>query len=127
MTKPNMRTVQAAPVTPVEFYILLALAGEDRHGWAVIKQVEADSEGAVRLGPGTLYGAIKRLLEYGFIREVESRIDPELDDARRKYYRLTASGRSAVTSEADRLARLVKLARAKQLFRNTPKPRWSQS
>ena len=127
MTRPGMRSVQAASVTPAEFYILLALAGEDRHGWGIIKQVETESEGSVRLGPGTLYGAIKRLLEYGFIREVESRVDPELDDARRKYYRLTASGRSAVTAEADRLARLVKLARAKQLFSAAPRPRGSSS
>jgi DNA-binding PadR family transcriptional regulator len=113
MSKPSMRTVQAAQVTPVEFYILLALVGDDRHGYAIMQQVEAESHGTVQIGPGTLYTAIKRLLGYGHIREVESRIDPELDDARRKYYRLTAAGRAAATAEAERLADLVRLARLK--------------
>jgi DNA-binding PadR family transcriptional regulator len=116
MATRNMRTVHAAAVTPAEFHILLALVDEDRHGYAVMQQVAADSAGAVRLGPGTLYGAIKRLLDYGYIREVESRIDPDLDDARRKYYRLTMSGRAAAMAEAERLASLVRLARAKQLI-----------
>ena len=81
-----------------------------------MQQVEIDSEGAVQLGPGTLYTAIRRLLAYGYIREVESRIDPDLDDARRKYYRLTAAGRAAAAAEAERLAGLVRLARAKQII-----------
>jgi DNA-binding PadR family transcriptional regulator len=115
MAKPSMRTVRVATVTPVEFYILLAVTDEDRHGYAIMRQVEADSEGAVRLGPGTLYTAIQRLLEYGFIREVESRVDPDLDDARRRYYRLTARGRLAAVTEAGRLAGLVRLARARRL------------
>lgn len=111
-----MRSVRAAAVTPVEFFILLALADQDRHGYAIMRQVEDDSQGAVRLGPGTLYTAIQRLLEYGFIREVESRVDPDLDDSRRKYYRLTARGRAAAAAEAERLASLVKLARTKRLI-----------
>jgi len=111
-----MRTVHAAPVTPAEFHILLALVDCDRHGYGVMQQVSADSGGGVQLGPGTLYGAIKRLLDYGFVREVESRVDPDLDDARRKYYRLTPSGRAAAMAEAGRLADLVKLARARQLI-----------
>lgn len=110
-----MRTVQAASVTPVEFYILLALVEGDRHGYAIMQQVDADSRG-VQIGPGTLYTAIRRLLEYKYIREVESRIDPRLDDARRKYYRLTAAGRAAAAAEAERLADLVSLARTKQLI-----------
>ncbi len=81
-----------------------------------MQQDDVDSQGTVQLGPGTLYTAIKRLLEYAYIREVESRIDPQLDDARRKYYRLTASGRAAATAEAERLADLVSLARAKQII-----------
>lgn len=116
MAKPHMRTVQGALVTPVEFYILLALADGDRHGYAIMQQVDADSRGTVQIGPGTLYTAIKRLLEYGYIREVDSRIDPELDDARRKYYQLTASGRASATAEAERLADLVRLARTKQII-----------
>jgi DNA-binding PadR family transcriptional regulator len=110
-----MRTVGAAPVTPVEFHILLALADADRHGYAIMQQVAAESSGAVQLGPGTLYGAIKRLLEYGYIREVESRVDPALDDARRRYYRVAAAGRTALVTEIDRLGDLLKLARGKRL------------
>jgi DNA-binding PadR family transcriptional regulator len=103
-------------VTPAEFHILLTLAEVDRHGYGLMQQVAADSGGAVQLGPGTLYGAIKRLLEYDYIREVESRRDPALDDARRKYYRLTSAGRAAVVAEAERLAQLVRLARARQVL-----------
>lgn len=95
MSQPNMRTIGAASVTPAEFHILLALAEVDRHGYAIMQEVASDSHGTVQLGPGTLYGAIKRLLDYGYIREVESRVEPDLDDARRKYYRLTTSGRTA--------------------------------
>ena len=123
MTKPAMRTVRAAQVTPAEFHILLALVDADRHGYAVMQQVSAESNGTVQLGPGTLYGAIKRLLEYGYIREVESRVDPALDDSRRKYYRLTTTGRAAVSAEAGRLASVVKLARAKQILTTPAKAR----
>jgi DNA-binding PadR family transcriptional regulator len=115
MGRPHMRTLQAASVTPVEFYILLALADEDRHGYGIMRQVEIESEGTVRIGPGTLYTAIKRLLDLQYIREVESRLDPELDDARRKYYRLSASGRAAAAAEVERLGNLLKLARAKRV------------
>jgi len=116
MGKPLMRTLQAASVTPAEFHIVLALAADDRHGYALMRQVAADSAGAVRLGPGTLYGAIKRLLDYGFIREVASRVDPELDDSRRKYYRLTPAGRAAAVAEARRLDELVALARTRRIL-----------
>lgn len=116
MAKPHMRPVHAASVTPSEFYILLALTEGDRHGYAIMQQVDADSQGTVRLGPGTLYAAIRRLLESGYIREVESRIDPQLDDARRKYYRLTSAGRVAATAEAERLADLVRLAHTKHII-----------
>ena len=116
MGRPTLRSVQSNSVTPAEFHILLALSDADRHGYAVMQQVAADSDGAVQLGPGTLYTAIKRLLDYGFIREVESRIDPAEDDARRRYYRMTATGRAAAASEAERLAALVKLARGRQLL-----------
>lgn len=116
MTKRAMRTIKAADVTPAEFHILLALVDRDRHGYAIMQEVAANSDGTVQLGPGTLYAAVKRLLDYGYIREVESRIDPNLDDARRKYYRLTPSGRAAATAESERLADLVQLARAKQLI-----------
>jgi DNA-binding PadR family transcriptional regulator len=103
-------------VTPVEFYILLAVADDDRHGYAIMQRVAEESGGSVQIGPGTLYTAIKRLLEYGYVREVESRVDPQLDDARRRYYRLTGAGRTAAAAEAERLENLVKLARTKQVL-----------
>jgi DNA-binding PadR family transcriptional regulator len=115
MAKRAMKAHQAAGITPVEFHILLALVESDRHGYAIMQQVALDSGGAIALGPGTLYGALARLLDYGFIREVESGVDPALDDSRRRYYRLTAAGRTAASSEAERLAAVVKVARARQL------------
>jgi DNA-binding PadR family transcriptional regulator len=115
MVKRATKTHQGAGVTPVEFHILLALVDVDRHGYAIMQQVAVDSGGAIELGPGTLYGALARLVEYGFIREVESGVDPALDDSRRRYYRLTPAGRAAASTEADRLAAVVKVARARQL------------
>jgi DNA-binding PadR family transcriptional regulator len=116
MGKPSLRGIHTSQVTPAEFHILLALVDRDMHGYAVMQQVSADSGGTIRLGPGTLYTAIKRLLEYGYLREVESRVDPALDDSRRKYYRVTTSGRAAARAEAGRLEALVKLARARQMM-----------
>lgn len=115
MAKRAMKAHQGAGITPVEFHILLALVGSDRHGYGIMQQVAGDSGDAIQLGPGTLYGALARLLEYGFIREVESGVDPALDDSRRRYYRLTAAGRTAASAEARRLADVVKLARSRQL------------
>jgi DNA-binding PadR family transcriptional regulator len=121
MATPHLRRVQSLSVTPAEFHILLALSDLDRHGYAIMQQVADDSGGAVRLGPGTLYTAIKRLLDYGFIREVDTRVDPELDDARRRYYRITAAGRTTAGAEAERMAALVRLARGRQLMSSAAK------
>jgi DNA-binding PadR family transcriptional regulator len=115
MAKRTMKSHQGAGITPVEFHILLALVGADRHGYAIMQQVAVDSSDAIQLGPGTLYGALARLLQYGFIREVESGVDPALDDSRRRYYRLTAAGRTAAATEAGRLAGVLKVARERQL------------
>jgi DNA-binding PadR family transcriptional regulator len=115
MAKRAQKANQKAGVTPVEFHILLALVDADRHGYAIMQQVAVDSAEAIQLGPGTLYAALARLLEYGFIREVESRVDPALDDSRRRYYRLTPMGRAAASTEAARLAAVVKVARSRQL------------
>lgn len=104
------------PLTPAVFHILLALADGERHGYGVIKEVDARTEGRVRLGPGTLYGSIKRMLEEGMIEESGERPDPELDDERRRYYRLTKFGRRVAVAEAERLSRLVASARAKRLL-----------
>lgn len=92
------------------YHILLALADGDRHGYGLIGDVERLSGGALRLGPGTLYGSIKRLLEAGLIAESDARPDPRLDDTRRRYYRLTGAGREAAAEESARLARLVAVA-----------------
>jgi DNA-binding PadR family transcriptional regulator len=98
------------PLQPAAFHILLALAGGERHGYALMRDVEELSDGALRIGPGTLYGSIKRLLAAGLIAEADERPDPQLDDQRRRYYRLTADGQEVLTAEAQRLARLVAAA-----------------
>ena len=104
------------PLTPAMFHILLALADRERHGYHIMQEVEERTEGNVRLGPGTLYGSIKRMLADGWIEETEERPDPEMDDERRRYYRLTDFGYRVATAEAERLARLVKSAPVKKLL-----------
>ena len=104
------------PLTPAMFHILLALADRERHGYHIMQEVEERTEGNVRLGPGTLYGSIKRMLADGWIEETEERPDPEMDDERRRYYRLTDFGYRVATAEAERLATLVKSAPVKKLL-----------
>lgn len=108
----------AAPIslTPAMFHILLALADAERHGYGILREVERASDGAFQLGPGTLYRSIKQMLTLGLIEESEERPDPELDDERRRYYRITGVGRRAATAEALRLARLVSQAQARRLI-----------
>lgn len=113
------REVQEMPapaLTPAAFHILLALADGERHGYAVMREVEALTEGALRLGPETLYGTIKRLLAGGLIAESDERPDPALDDERRRYYWLTPLGERVAADEARRLARIVDAARARRLL-----------
>jgi DNA-binding PadR family transcriptional regulator len=112
----RMKFDMHVPLTPVAFHILLALADEDRHGYAIMKEVASETDGQIRLGPGTLYGAIKKLLADGLIEEADERPDPSLDDARRRYYRLTKHGARVASAEAGRLAALVKVARRKKLL-----------
>ena len=109
------------PLTPAGFHILLALADGEKHGYAIMQEVAKRSQGKVRLGPGTLYGSIKRMLSEGLIVESDERPDPEMDDERRRYYRLTEFGQRVAEAEAERLAGLVDAARAKMLLRH-PKP-----
>lgn len=104
------------PLSPAVFHVLLALADAERHGYGIIKEVEARTDGRVRLGPGTLYGSIKRMLEEGLIEESDERPDSELDDERRRYYRLTNFGRRVASAEAERLEGLVASARDKRLL-----------
>ena len=105
-------------LTPAAFHILLVLAGGENHGYAIMREVAEHTQGKMRLGPGTLYGTIKRMLADGWIEELDERPDPQLDDERRRYYRLTAVGQKLVRAEAERLEQLVKIARGKKLLRN---------
>lgn len=104
------------PLTPAMFHILLALADKERHGYEIMREVDERSEGEVRIGPGTLYGSIKRMLNDALIEELDERPDPEFDDERRRYYRLTDFGRRLAVAEARRLEKLVKSARSKKLL-----------
>lgn len=97
---------------PATFHILLALADEDRHGYAIIQDIAARTGGELRLSAGTLYRSIQRMLEQGFIVETRERPAPEDDDERRRYYRITADGTTAAKAEARRLGQLVRMARA---------------
>ena len=110
------------PLTPAMFHLLLALADGDRHGYAIGVEVARQTEGRLTIGPGTLYGLIKRLLADGLILETAERPDPEFDDVRRRYYRLTDFGRRVASAEAARLEALVSAARARKLL-----PRGSES
>ena len=108
------------PLPPATFHILLALVDGELHGYAIMKGVAARSEGSVRLGPGTLYGALKRLLEAGLVEESGERSDPERGDERRRYYRLTQLGLSVARAEARRLDAMVRAARRKKLIGARP-------
>jgi DNA-binding PadR family transcriptional regulator len=105
------------PLTPRVFHILLALVDEEQHGYRIMKEVEVRSEGKVRIGPGTLYEAIHRLVKNGLIEESSERPDAKLDDQRRRYYRLTQLGRGVLAAESERLAALVGFARTKDLVK----------
>ena len=111
------------PLTPVVLNVLLALADGERHGYGIMLEVRERTGGRVRLGPGTLYGAIKRLKEGGVIEESGQRPDPgaEADDQRRRYYRLTGFGGEVLAAEVERLDGLVRAARRKGAF-PAPKP-----
>ncbi len=105
------------PLPSAAFQILLSLAGEDLHGYGIMRQVADQTEGRTRLGPGTLYSSIQSLLEEKFIEEIEPREDARLGQERRRYYRLTSAGRKLARSEAERLAGLLRVARAKKILR----------
>jgi DNA-binding PadR family transcriptional regulator len=109
------------PLPASEFQILLALADGERHGYAIMQEVERRSGGAVRLGPGTLYGSIKRMLAARLIEESDDRPTAKHDDERRRYYRITGLGKRVATAEAQRMERLVTTARAKRLL-GRPEP-----
>src|SRR3954447_5358572 len=103
------------PLPAAAFQILLSLADEDLHGYAIMRQVEQQTNGRMRLGPGTLYSSIQGLLEEGLIEEVDRKTEPDAE--RRRYYRLTTSGRKLARVEAERLAGLLRVARAKKILK----------
>ena len=105
------------PLPSAAFQILLALAGEDLHGYGIMRQVADQTDGRMRLGPGTLYSSIQTLLDAKFIEEVGSREDVKLGHERRRFYRLTSAGRKLARSEAERLADLLRVARSKKILR----------
>ena len=116
MTETLQNPEEFTPLTPAVFNILLSLADGEKHGYGIMLEVEANTNGQVIMGPGTLYGSIKRMLKADLIEESDERADPEMDDQRRKYYRLTNLGRRALRMEAERLASQVMIARAKNIL-----------
>jgi len=104
------------PLRPVEFHVLLALAPEERHGYAILQEVANLTDGELEIEPGTLYRALHRMLEDGWVAESARRPAADVDDERRRYYRLTPLGRRIATAEANRLSRLVSVARAHRLL-----------
>jgi DNA-binding PadR family transcriptional regulator len=105
------------PLPSAAFQILLSLAGEDLHGYGIMRQVADQTNGRMRLGPGTLYSSIQSLLEEKLIQEVDLREDAKLGHERRRYYRLTSAGRKLARSEADRLAEVLRFARRRKILR----------
>src|SRR5215469_228633 len=103
------------PLPPATFHILMAVAEEDRHGYGIIQDVARRTDGAIKLSAGTLYRSIQRMLEQGLLVETQQRPAPELDDERRRYYRITQFGSAVARAEARRMAQLVRLARARGL------------
>jgi DNA-binding PadR family transcriptional regulator len=119
MTKDNSSPESLLPLRPSVFHILLALSDGDLHGYGIMQEVAEHSEGQIKLGPGTLYGALKRLLKDRLIVETDERPDPELDDERRRYYRLTDFGQQVLRAEARRISKMVAVAQGKRLIPKT--------
>lgn len=112
----EMNPQSMLPLTSAVFHVLLALVDGERHGYAIMQEVAESTRKQIKMGPGTLYGTIKRLLESRLIEESEQRPDPKLDDERRRYYRLTALGQQVLKAEALRYEQMAKLARSKKLL-----------
>jgi len=108
------------PLSPVVFDILLALSDDERHGYGIMQEVSRRGDGATRLRPGSLYRAIARLVQEDLVEESDERPAPDLDDERRRYYRLTPLGQKVVAAEARRLAGLLRAARAKKVLKGEP-------
>ena len=107
-----------APLTPAVLHILLALSTRERHGYGIMKQVAAESQGKVKMGPGTLYGSVGRMLEAGLIEESDKRVDPAMDDERRIYYKITGEGQAALAAELERYRSVVAVAEGRLSYGN---------
>ena len=116
MTVTSPKPENLLPMTPAMFNILLALADSEKHGYAIMLEVEENTHGTVKMGPGTLYGSIKRMLASGLIEESDERPDESIDDQRRRYYRLSGLGERALRLEAERLEKQVRVARFKHVL-----------
>jgi len=119
MAKDKNNPDSLLPLTPSVFHILLALSDGDLHGYGIMQEVIEHSEGQIKLGPGTLYGTIKKLLSNEMIVEVDERPDPKTDDERRRYYRLTDFGHRVLKAEAQRMSKMVSVAQNKKLIPKT--------
>ena len=115
------------PLQPAALHILLALTAGERHGYALMTDVAELSDGALKIGPGTLYGSIKRLVTAGLIEESDARPDQDEDDQRRRYYRITDAGRALLSAEVARLAKLVTVASQRKLLRQPVRPRLGEA
>ncbi|MCB9457472.1 MAG: PadR family transcriptional regulator [Anaerolineaceae bacterium] len=115
MSNVVLRPDDMLPLTPAVFHILLALADGEKHGYSIMQEVSRITNETIKMGPGTLYGTLKRMLEAHLIEETEERPDPTMDDERRRYYRLTAFGERVAQAEAGRLALLLNVAHSKKL------------
>ena len=119
MVKKQVDPDSLLPLRPSVFHILLALSEGDLHGYGIMQEVAEHTAGQIKLGPGTLYGAIKRLLADRLIVEADERPDPELDDERRRYYRLTDFGQKVLRAEVRRISKMVSVAQRKRLIPKT--------
>src|SRR5260370_22569090 len=119
MNSTSRQAEEMLPVTPAVLHILLALVDGERHGYGIMQEVTKRAGGQVKMGPGTLYGSIKRMLADGLIEEAGERPDPALDDERRRYYRLTSLGLRVMRVEVQRLQQIVRLAQSKQVLGGT--------
>lgn len=116
MADPAPEPQSLLPLTPAAFHIMLALAEGERHGYAIMQEVAAHTGGHIKMGPGTLYGTIKRLIAARLIEESDERPDATLDDERRRYYRLSGLGERVLRAEAQRYEAMVNVARGKRLI-----------
>lgn len=112
MTSPS--PIDFLPLPTAQLHILLALVTGEKHGYAIMREVEVLTEGSVTMGPGTLYGTIKRMLKSGLVQETDERPDPELDDERRRYYRLTFLGSRVLDAETARIEQLARVAHSRR-------------